>query len=46
MKETALLLKKLKEMGTTILVVTHDTELIRHCCTRMISQDDILQKIC
>ena len=46
MKETALLLKKLQKMGTTILVVTHDTELIRHCCTRMISQDDILQKIC
>ena len=38
MKETADLLKKLRDMGTTILVVTHDTELIRHCCSRMISE--------
>ena len=29
MKETADLLKKLRDMGTTILVVTHDTELIK-----------------
>ena len=36
MKETADLLKKLKEMGTTILVVTHDTELIHACCSRKI----------
>ena len=36
MKETADLLIKLKEMGTTILVVTHDTELIRACCSRKI----------
>ena len=34
MKETAALLKQLQEMGTTILVVTHDTELIRACCSR------------
>ena len=38
MKETADLLKKLRDMGTTILVVTHDTELIRQCCSRMISE--------
>ena len=36
MKETADLLIKLKEMVTTILVVTHDTELIRACCSRKI----------
>ena len=38
MKETADMLKKLRDMGTTVLVVTHDTELIRHCCSRMISE--------
>lgn len=34
MMETADLLKQLKRMGTTILVVTHDSELIHACCTR------------
>ena len=38
MIETAEMLKKLRDMGATILVVTHDTELIRHCCSRMISE--------
>ena len=37
MKETAELLEKLRSMGTTILVVTHDSELIRACCTRRIT---------
>ena len=37
MKETASLLEKLRSMGTTILVVTHDSELIRSCCTRRIT---------
>ena len=37
MKETAALLEKLRSMGTTILVVTHDGELIRSCCTRSIT---------
>lgn len=37
MKETASLLEKLRSMGTTILVVTHDSELIRACCTRRIT---------
>ena len=37
MKETAVLLEKLRSMGTTILVVTHDSELIRACCTRRIT---------
>ena len=36
MKETANLLKQLKNMGTTILVVTHDTEQIHACCSRKI----------
>lgn len=35
MMETADLLMKLKALGTTILVVTHDSELICACCTRM-----------
>ena len=34
MTETADLLKSLRAMGTTILVVTHDGELIRACCGR------------
>ena len=34
MMETADLLKQLQRMGTTILVVTHDSELIHACCTR------------
>ncbi|MBR1758492.1 MAG: energy-coupling factor ABC transporter ATP-binding protein [Lachnospiraceae bacterium] len=34
MMETADLLKHLQSMGTTILVVTHDSELIHACCTR------------
>ena len=37
MKETAALLEKLRSMGTTILVVTHDSEFIRACCTRRIT---------
>lgn len=37
MMETAELLKQLRDMGTTILVVTHDSELIRACCGRKLS---------
>ena len=37
MMETAELLKRLRGLGTTILVVTHDSELIRACCTRQLS---------
>lgn len=37
MMETAALLKQLEEMGTTILVITHDSELIRACCSRKLS---------
>lgn len=37
MKETAQLLKTLQKRGTTILVVTHDSELIHSCCDRMIT---------
>ncbi len=36
MEETAQLLKTLQKRGTTILVVTHDSELIHSCCDRMI----------
>ena len=36
MLETAQLFKQLQRMGRTILVVTHDSELIHACCTRMI----------
>lgn len=34
MKQTADLLRELKEMGKTVIVVTHDSELIRSCCDR------------
>ena len=37
MMETAKLLEKLRNMGTTILVVTHDSELIHACCGRKIN---------
>ena len=36
MIETAQLFEKLKQMGKTILVVTHDSELIHACCTRIL----------
>ena len=36
MKESAALFEKLRDRGTTLLVVTHDSELIRACCTRRI----------
>lgn len=32
MQQTADLMKGLKEMGKTIVVVTHDSEFIRSCC--------------
>ena len=34
MRQTAKLLNSLRERGITLLVVTHDCELIRECCTR------------
>ena len=34
MIETADLLRQLQGMGATILVVTHDCELLRACCSR------------
>ncbi len=37
MMETAGLLRQLQSMGATILVVTHDSELIRACCSRRLS---------
>lgn len=37
MVETAALLRQLQGMGATILVVTHDCELIRACCTRKLA---------
>ena len=40
MMETARLLKQLKDLGTTILVVTHDCELIHACCDRKFSVPD------
>lgn len=36
MQELAQLLSKLRAMCTTILIVTHDSELIHACCTRLI----------
>ena len=37
MEETAQLMKNVQKKGTTILVVTHDSELIHNCCGRIIS---------
>ena len=37
MIETAALLKQLQSLGATILVVTHDSELIRACCSRRLA---------
>ncbi len=37
MMETAALLRQLQSQGATILVVTHDSELIRACCGRKLS---------
>ncbi len=37
MTETAELLRQLRNLGTTILVVTHDSELIHACCSRKLS---------
>lgn len=36
MQKLAQLLSKLKSMNTTIVLVTHDSELIHACCTRLI----------
>ena len=36
MLETAALLEQMKARGVTVLVVTHDSELIRACCDRML----------
>lgn len=36
MAETAMLLKQLCRTGTTILLVTHDSEMNRACCDRIL----------
>lgn len=36
MQEMAHLLVKLQAMSTTIMVVTHDSEFIHACCTRLV----------
>ena len=36
MQETASLLRRLRDMGATVLVVTHDSELVHACCERVI----------
>ena len=36
MQQTAQLFRQLREQGRTILVVTHDSELIEACCTDII----------
>lgn len=38
----ATLLKKLKESGISVFVVTHDAELIENCCTEVVSMEDAL----
>ena len=36
MKEVALCLKQIKELGKSVFVITHDVELIYHCCTYVV----------
>ena len=36
MVEVALCLKQLKQLGKTVFVITHDVELIYHCCTYVV----------
>ena len=36
MLQVGKMMKRLKDMGKTILVVTHDSELIRSCCTEVL----------
>ena len=36
MKQICDLLKRLKEMGRTVIVVTHDAELIKGCCSYVV----------
>ena len=35
MRKTAMLLKKLAKEGSSIVVITHDLELVEHCATRI-----------
>ena len=39
MKEVALCLERLKQMGKTIFVITHDVELINQCCTYVVHME-------
>ncbi|MCR5762659.1 MAG: ABC transporter ATP-binding protein [Treponema sp.] len=43
MKQIGKILRDLKQMGKTVLVVTHDRELIRECCDREICLKDYNQ---
>ena len=36
MMQVSKLLKNLKEMGKTVIIVSHDVELIKNACTRVI----------
>ena len=39
MMQVSKILKNLKEMGKTVIIVTHDVELIKNACTRVIRFD-------
>jgi energy-coupling factor transport system ATP-binding protein len=39
MMQVSEILKNLKEMGKTVIIVTHDVELIKNACTRVIRFD-------
>ncbi len=41
MERTAELLKQLKDMGRTIVIVTHDSELIEACCDAVVSIGEV-----
>ncbi|MCR5785644.1 MAG: energy-coupling factor ABC transporter ATP-binding protein [Eubacterium sp.] len=42
MLQVSELLKKLQKAGKTLIIVTHDEELIRHACTEIINLGEIL----
>lgn len=42
MLQVSELIKKLRAAGKTLLIVTHDEELIRHACTRVINFGEVI----
>ena len=40
MKEVSTCIQKLSEMGKTQMIITHDPELVAHCCDYMVFMDN------